>query len=142
MESQFMLLCLFNPNWSLDHNMYILTIVWYCFLTSFLFLSTSCLFLLLDVARYACAPKTNNLFDNKTRYVQALKTELGLKFSYIFCKIVYIFNLVIKRLTYISIILHATISVQRLYTRIKPLTITCNSNKCVRILTVNVIQCS
>ena len=31
----------FNPNWSLDYNMYILTIVWYCFLTSFL--STFCL---------------------------------------------------------------------------------------------------
>ena len=25
----------FNANRSLDHNMYILTIVWYCFLTSF-----------------------------------------------------------------------------------------------------------
>ena len=31
----------FNPNRSLDYNMYILTIVWYCFLTSFL--STFCL---------------------------------------------------------------------------------------------------
>ena len=33
----------FKPNRSLDHNMYILTIVWYHFLTSFIFLSTFCL---------------------------------------------------------------------------------------------------
>ena len=33
----------FNANRSLDHNMYILTIVWYHFLTSFIFLSTFCL---------------------------------------------------------------------------------------------------
>ena len=58
-----------NPNRSLDHNMYILTMVWYCFLTSFIFLSASCVSLQLDVARYACVPKPNNLLDNKTKYV-------------------------------------------------------------------------
>jgi len=42
--------------------------VWYYFLTSFIFLSAFCLSLLLDVARYACAPKLNNLLDNKTKY--------------------------------------------------------------------------
>ena len=33
----------FNLNRSLDHNMYILTIVWYCFLTSFFYRHLVCL---------------------------------------------------------------------------------------------------
>ncbi|ERJ76988.1 hypothetical protein HMPREF9148_01526 [Prevotella sp. F0091] len=40
-----------------------------CFLTSFIFLSSSCLSLQLDVARYACVTKTGNLLDNKTKSV-------------------------------------------------------------------------
>ena len=34
----------FNLNRSLDHNMYILTIVWYCFLTSFFYRHFVCLY--------------------------------------------------------------------------------------------------
>ncbi len=33
-------------------------------------MSASCLFLQLDVARYACVTKTGNLLDNKTKYVR------------------------------------------------------------------------
>ena len=45
----------------------------------FSFLSTSCLSLQLDVTRYACVLKPNNLLDNKTNYIQALMTEQGQK---------------------------------------------------------------
>ena len=49
-----------------------------CCLTSLIFLSAPCLSLQLDVARYACVPKLNNLLDNKTKYVQASMSDLGL----------------------------------------------------------------
>ena len=49
-----------------------------CFLTSFIFLSTPCLSLQLDVACYACVTKPNNLLDNKTKYVQAPMSDMGL----------------------------------------------------------------
>ena len=41
----------FNPNRSLDYNMYILTIVWYCFLTSFFYRHFVCLCNLMQPAR-------------------------------------------------------------------------------------------
>ncbi len=59
----------FNPNAVIRPQYVWFLFLWHCFLTSFIFLSASCLSLELDVARYACVPKPNNLLDNKTKYV-------------------------------------------------------------------------
>ena len=55
----------FNPNQLLEHNV-LKFLFLCCFLTYFIFLSSSCLSLSRDVARYACVTKTANLFDNIT----------------------------------------------------------------------------
>ena len=39
--------------------------------------------MILDVARDTCVTKTGNLLDNKTKSVQSLMTELGLKGDYV-----------------------------------------------------------
>ena len=65
-----------NPNRSLDHSVSGI-LVFVLFPNIFYFLIGILSVFLTDVARYACVPKPNNLFDNKTKYVQALMIELG-----------------------------------------------------------------
>ena len=53
----------------------------YCSLTSFIFLSASCLSLQIDVARYACVTKRGNQLDKKNKICLASNDQFGLKGS-------------------------------------------------------------
>ena len=65
-----------NPNRSLDRKSTTGNGEYY-FLTSFVFLLASCLSFVLAVARYTFEPAINHLFNNQTKSVQDLMTDLG-----------------------------------------------------------------